>query len=93
MREDNSKTESIIMLDAPEPKELPEFLTPDEVAAILHKSPHTLKLWRRLKIGPTYTKLDGKTILYPKELLQRYMAAGLVVARTRPLSRSGAAAD
>lgn len=63
-----------------EPAVTAEFMTEEEVALILRKSPYTLKLWRRQKIGPAYLKLDGRTILYPKSELDRYLQTRLIGA-------------
>jgi len=42
---------------------LPEFLTQDDVAALLKVSPRTLEHWRLRKKGPQYAKL-GKHVRY-----------------------------
>jgi len=49
-----------------------EWLSKDQAAAFLHKSPRVLRFWRTAGTGPAYVKL-GKTVLYNRSDLIAYV--------------------
>ena len=53
---------------------LEDFLTRDELASELRRSPRTLDRWEGLGIRPSWT-LVGPTIHYKRESVQRWLAA------------------
>jgi hypothetical protein len=53
---------------------IPGYLTEAEQAARLGKRPRTLQLWRKLGIGPAYTR-SGRTVLYTDEAEKEYLKA------------------
>ena len=53
---------------------LSEFLTKEELAAELRRSPRTLDRWERLGEGPPITKL-GRRVLYRRSSLQVWLRA------------------
>jgi hypothetical protein len=53
---------------------LEEFLTREELAAELRRSPRTLDRWEVLGIGPPRTHV-GRQILYKRSSLLRWLAA------------------
>jgi hypothetical protein len=53
---------------------LEDFLTRDELASELRRSPRTLDRWDVLGIGPPRT-LVGRKILYRRASVQRWLAA------------------
>jgi hypothetical protein len=53
---------------------LEDFLTRDELASELRRSPRTLDRWEALGIGPPRT-LVGRTILYRRASVQRWLDA------------------
>jgi hypothetical protein len=53
---------------------LEDFLTRDELAAELRRSPRTLDRWEVLGIGPPRT-IIGRTVLYRRTSTQRWLAA------------------
>ena len=50
-----------------------KLITEKEAAQLLNKNPKTLYLWRRNRVGPTYTKLPTGSILYRLADLRRYI--------------------
>jgi hypothetical protein len=69
------------------------FLTLDEVVERYRGqvSEGTLRNWRSMRIGPSFTKI-GKAVLYPLEELDRWDRRNLVVCRpSRSLSLEEAA--
>jgi hypothetical protein len=60
----------------------PIFLTLEEVIERYrgHVSAGTLRNWRSMRIGPSFTKI-GKAVLYPLEELDRWDRRNLVVCR------------
>jgi hypothetical protein len=60
----------------------PIFLTLEEVIERYrgHVSEGTLRNWRSMRIGPSFTKI-GKAVLYPLEGLDRWDRRNLVVCR------------
>jgi DNA-binding transcriptional regulator YiaG len=50
-----------------------EYLTPDQVAALLHVGKDTLQKWRQLRIGPPYEKINGRLIRYIKVKLHGFV--------------------
>jgi hypothetical protein len=57
---------------------LSEYLTAEELAEQLKKSPRTLARWRRLNEGPPITKI-GRQIVYRRQAVAGWLA-GLEVA-------------
>jgi helix-turn-helix protein len=53
---------------------LEDFLTRDELASELQRSPRTLDRWETLGIGPPRTSV-GRKILYRRASVQRWLAA------------------
>ncbi len=53
---------------------LSEFLTREELAAELRRSPRTLDRWEVLGIGPPRTHV-GRKILYRRASLQKWLVA------------------
>jgi hypothetical protein len=60
----------------------PTFLTLEEVVERYRGqvSEGTLRNWRSMRIGPSFTKI-GKAVLYPVEELDRWDRKSLVVCR------------
>ncbi|HET8581735.1 MAG TPA: helix-turn-helix domain-containing protein [Jatrophihabitans sp.] len=50
------------------------YLTPDELAALLRRTPKTLRSWRYLGKGPAYVRIEGRA-LYPARAVDAYLAA------------------
>ena len=50
-----------------------KLITEKKAAQLLNKNPKTLYLWRRNRVGPTYTKLPTGSILYRLADLRRYI--------------------
>lgn len=64
-----------------------EYLSPDEAADLLGKSPATLARWRGDGVGPSYIKL-GHSIRYRRADLDEFMRASRVETdRTMRVSR------
>ena len=53
---------------------LDDYLTPDDLAAELGKSPRTIARWDRLRIGPPKTVI-GKKPYYRREAVRTWMLA------------------
>ena len=53
---------------------LTEFLTREELATELRRSPRTLDRWEILGFGPPRTKI-GRRILYRRSSIQKWLAA------------------
>ena len=53
---------------------LAEFLTREELASELRRSPRTLDRWEVLGMGPART-LVGRQVLYRRSSVQRWLAA------------------
>jgi hypothetical protein len=53
---------------------LEDFLTRDELASELRRSPRTLDRWEVLGIGPPRT-IIGRTVLYRRTSTQKWLAA------------------
>ncbi|MHA7284824.1 helix-turn-helix transcriptional regulator [Arthrobacter sp. MDT3-44] len=53
-------------------------LTVQEAAAILHRSPATLKDWRYKQIGPRYVRLGYKAIGYRPEDIEAFIEAAAI---------------
>jgi hypothetical protein len=53
---------------------LDEFLTREELASALRRSPRTLDRWEVLRMGPPRT-LVGRAILYRRASVQKWLAA------------------
>lgn len=51
-----------------------ELLTTDEVAAILHLQPSTIRKWRRAGDGPKPTWLGYRTVRYRRSDLDAWIA-------------------
>jgi hypothetical protein len=58
--------------------EMPEFMTPRETAAVLRKTVNSLAQDRYLRRGVPYIR-SGRQILYAREDVLAYLAAGHVV--------------
>jgi Helix-turn-helix domain len=50
------------------------YLTEQESADALHKTPRTLQSWRQQGIGPAYVKI-GKTVFYERSALLAWVKA------------------
>ena len=46
-----------------------DFLSPEQVGKILHRSQSTLQLWRHKKIGPPWLNFQGKILYSSQKLL------------------------
>lgn len=46
-----------------------EFLTTSEAADLVRRSPETLKRWRRLRKGPPFARVLGRTLYRRDELI------------------------
>ena len=51
---------------------MPELLTPEQAGELLEISPSTLRKWRSLREGPTYTKVGG-SVRYLRDDLVAYL--------------------
>ena len=61
------------MTDTTSPKSLLEdYMTPEELAAELDKSPRTIDRWARLRTGPPKTVI-GKKPYYRREAVREWM--------------------
>jgi len=54
-----------------------EWLKPEQAAAHVHKSVHTLKKWRMDGKGPRYYKMNKATVLYHIDDLNSYIREGV----------------
>lgn len=54
---------------------MPDFLTERDVAAKLNVSRFTLRTWRARGEGPPAITLASRTVRYPRELLERWLAS------------------
>lgn len=52
--------------------QMPEFLTPDEVAAMLRVDVRTLANWRSAGTGPRFTKV-GRLVRYARSDISDYL--------------------
>jgi hypothetical protein len=59
------------------------YLTPDELAARLRKSPTALAADRTRGIGPPYIRLSAKVIRYPLSAVVEFERRNLVTPGTR----------
>jgi predicted site-specific integrase-resolvase len=61
-------------------------MLPAEVCAYLRVSPHTLKSWRRKRVGPEYAKLgdtQNARIRYPRSAVEEFARTYLQTAGVR----------
>jgi predicted DNA-binding transcriptional regulator AlpA len=58
-----------------EPEELEKHLPERQVADLLGVSVLTLRKWRWQRRGPTYVKLEGRTVRYSASAVAAYLAA------------------
>lgn len=49
------------------------YYSPQELAGLLRVSVRTLANWRCLEKGPRYSKVSGKSIMYPKVEVLKYI--------------------
>jgi hypothetical protein len=52
-----------------------DYMTPDEVAAVLRKEVETLRSWRYRSIGPPFIKIGHQTVLYPRADFEAWLLA------------------
>ncbi len=52
---------------------MPEYMTVDEVAALLRTSPATVRYWRHVGSGPAAVKV-GRRVLYDRADVQTWIA-------------------
>lgn len=77
-------------------KDLPLYLSPDELAALRGVSTKSLERERRAEAGPDFVKI-GKKILYPRDAFLRWLesltVSSLAEARERQSNGGGPGAD
>ena len=54
---------------------VPQLLTPDDAAMMLHSSRRTLEWWRTVDRGPKYVRL-GRRVFYREGDLAAFISAG-----------------
>ena len=59
------------------------FLTPDEAAAMLRMSKHTLADWRSRQVGPRWVKMSATRVLYRQCDLQEWIEENVVHGNQR----------
>lgn len=52
---------------------MPEYMTTEEVAAMLRTPPETVRYWRHVKKGPKSFKV-GRRVLYVREDVEAFIA-------------------
>jgi len=72
-RPDRQQQNPVISLSS----DWPPLLTPDQLAALLHKDTHTIKRWRMLGQGPKFTLVMAE-VRYPRQEVEAWLnSAGL----------------
>jgi predicted site-specific integrase-resolvase len=59
-----------------------------EAARMLGVSPYTLKRWRAEGVGPAYTRVSHRVVIYPKAALDEWCARRTYKHRADELARS-----
>jgi hypothetical protein len=60
-----------------------KMISTEEAAKMMGRSPATLRSWRCSKIGPPFTRLHPRSVVYAQEDLERYIAERTVTPSVR----------
>jgi hypothetical protein len=60
-----------------------KLLTTKQAAEMMGRSPATLRSWRCSKIGPPFTRLHPRSVVYAQADLERYVAERTVTPSVR----------
>jgi hypothetical protein len=60
-----------------------KMISTKKAAIMLDRSPATLRSWRCSKIGPPFTRLHPRSVVYAQEDLERYIAERTVTPSVR----------
>jgi excisionase family DNA binding protein len=63
------------------------LLTQREAASVLRLSERTLERWRVAGIGPRFIRLPRRSIRYPQQHLDAYLAARVVASTSEEVVR------
>jgi len=62
---------------------VPDYLTTDQLSALIGISPITLAQWRRRTLGPAFVRI-GRTIRYARADVDAWLAASKVGGKVTP---------
>jgi DNA-binding transcriptional MerR regulator len=51
-----------------------DLITTEELAAMCHVAPNTVRYWRHVGQGPKHFKVGGKRVFYKPEDVERWIA-------------------
>ncbi|MFE6965688.1 helix-turn-helix transcriptional regulator [Agromyces sp. NPDC057679] len=65
---------------------MPDLMTPEELAELVHSTPASLAQLRYRGGGPRFVRFGKKKVMYRREDVEEYLAANLYSRTDQPVS-------